>query len=243
MKNKDDAMDWFPLWVDKWIFGTTRIELEPDERGVWVDLMAVASKDHGFIRANVGVAYPIKQLSGLLCISEILLERTIEKCLQVNKLSKCDGNGGYYIPHWDSYQLSERHKKRFKQNVVDNKQMSSNLDIVSEKQDTIGEDRRGYKEEDSIIPDGKPHKDFISSLKENPAYKEIDIDKELHKMDAWLSLPKNKGRKKTHRFILNWLNKIDRPVSSDEAPPTDKLDRTLWEIKKAREKDGHTKPT
>jgi hypothetical protein len=54
--------------------------------------------------------------------------------------------------------------------------------------------------------------DFISILKSNPAYKEIDIDRELNKMDVWLASPKGKGRKKTHGFIMNWLNKIDVSV-------------------------------
>ena len=56
---------------------------------------------------------------------------------------------------------------------------------------------------------------FISSLKENPAYKEIDIDKELHKMDAWLSTPAGKGRKKTARFVVNWLNRIDTTIKKE----------------------------
>jgi hypothetical protein len=54
-----------------------------------------------------------------------------------------------------------------------------------------------------------PKKDFIELLKENPAYKHIDIDIELAKMDAWLALPKNKDRKRTSQFVLRWLNKID----------------------------------
>lgn len=32
MKSKTDSIQWIPLWVDKWIFGTTRIELEPDKK-------------------------------------------------------------------------------------------------------------------------------------------------------------------------------------------------------------------
>lgn len=54
--------------------------------------------------------------------------------------------------------------------------------------------------------------DFIGKLKQNPAYKHINIDNELNKMDAWLST--RKGRQKTRRFIVNWLNKIDRPVET-----------------------------
>ena len=54
--------------------------------------------------------------------------------------------------------------------------------------------------------------DFLTSLRSNPAYKHIDFDVEFGKMDQWMRLPKNKNRKKTPRFILNWLNKIEVPV-------------------------------
>lgn len=54
--------------------------------------------------------------------------------------------------------------------------------------------------------------DFINSLKNNPAYKHIDIDTELAKMDAWLST--RPARKKTRRFVVNWLNKIDKPIGT-----------------------------
>ena len=53
---------WFPFWVDKWLFGSTRIELEPDERGVFVDLLSLSKKDSGYIRANEGVPYLESQL-------------------------------------------------------------------------------------------------------------------------------------------------------------------------------------
>lgn len=54
---------------------------------------------------------------------------------------------------------------------------------------------------------------FFNSLKTNPAYSHVDIDREVFKMQAWLSLPGNKGRKLTPRFVLNWLNKIERPLA------------------------------
>ena len=58
---------------------------------------------------------------------------------------------------------------------------------------------------------------FISLLKNNPAYMgKINIDTELCKMDAWLLTSKGKGRKKTRRFIVNWLNKIDTEVQTSE---------------------------
>jgi len=50
---------------------------------------------------------------------------------------------------------------------------------------------------------------FLESLKTTVAYTHINLEWELGKMDTWLALPANKGRKKTQRFVLNWLNKID----------------------------------
>lgn len=52
--------------------------------------------------------------------------------------------------------------------------------------------------------------DFLDALKSNPAYCHVDLTAELGKMDAWLAV--NPGRQKTHRFVVNWLNRIGRPL-------------------------------
>ena len=54
---------------------------------------------------------------------------------------------------------------------------------------------------------------FIQALKDNPAYRHIDLNVELGKMDAWLLT--HRGRQKTKPFILRWLNKIDKPLPSE----------------------------
>jgi len=65
----------------------------------------------------------------------------------------------------------------------------------------------GKGEKNNIYPSDE---EFIISLKNNSAYKHIDIISELGKMDAWLSA--RPGRQKTRRFIVNWLNKIEKPL-------------------------------
>lgn len=55
--------------------------------------------------------------------------------------------------------------------------------------------------------------EFIKALKANPAYKDIDFDKEMGKLDAWLLTPRGHGKRKTHARILNWLNKCERGVA------------------------------
>lgn len=98
--------------------------------------------------------------------------------------------------------------------------------------------RTGPKIEESVAPDGaksaslnviqfeKPKQkgvkladaEFIAELKGNVAYRHIDIDRELGKMDAWLSLPKNSSRKKTRQFVVNWLNRIEPPMAPSAQP-------------------------
>jgi len=59
---------------------------------------------------------------------------------------------------------------------------------------------------------------FIETLQTNPAYQGIDVRTELAKMDAWLLTPKARGRKKTRQFIVNWLNRVDKPVAGTTSP-------------------------
>jgi len=51
---------------------------------------------------------------------------------------------------------------------------------------------------------------FIEAFKTNPAYRHFDVGVELGKMDSWLLA--HPGRQKTRRFVVNWLNKIDKPM-------------------------------
>jgi hypothetical protein len=76
--------------------------------------------------------------------------------------------------------------------------------------DYVDKEKDKEKEVDSKSKTSVTNQDFVKSLKTNPAYEHINIDIELAKMDAWLST--HKGRQKTRRFVVNWLNKIDRPI-------------------------------
>lgn len=52
--------------------------------------------------------------------------------------------------------------------------------------------------------------EFIESLKTNPAFNGIDINRELGKMDRWLVA--NPQRQRTRKFILRWLSKADKTI-------------------------------
>jgi len=59
---------------------------------------------------------------------------------------------------------------------------------------------------------GLADEEFLAELQKTGAYEGIDIDAELRKMHAWLLTPKGRGRKLTRQFVVNWLNKVDRPM-------------------------------
>lgn len=103
----------------------------------------------------------------------------------------------------------------------------------------IGKSKGNPKELQRIVPEKSKSKnksksnndtqDFILILKTNPTYSHINIDHELGKMDAWLAL--HPGRKKTPRFVLNWLNKIEKPLGVTNVPKPERGD--AWRIQKA----------
>lgn len=94
-------------------------------------------------------------------------------------------------------------------------------------------------EKPSIDPLVVREQKFWDELKTNPAYRHIDFEVECGRMRAWLALPKNKGRKMSPGFVLNWLNKIDPPLNGngrsvvvDPRPPVEEKHPAEWYIKR-----------
>ena len=114
MKKRVSDKFWFPFWVDKWIFGSMRIECSLEERAIWVDLLALASKDDGFIRANEETPYPTQQLAGWLIVPEETLKGAIDKFVKMEKLQRSK-NGTLYVTKWEKYQFTDRWKRKLKE--------------------------------------------------------------------------------------------------------------------------------
>jgi hypothetical protein len=104
-------LNWIPLWVDPWLVGSTRLELTLEQRGVWIDLLALAAKDSGFIRANEVVPYPLDQLASLLRVPEPVLQETIARCIETSKLERLS-DGTLYVVSWAKYSLTGRYRRR-----------------------------------------------------------------------------------------------------------------------------------
>jgi hypothetical protein len=59
--------------------------------------------------------------------------------------------------------------------------------------------------------DTRTTEEFVEDLKK--IYDYIDIDTELKRIDAWLL--NNPDRKKTRRFVTNWMNRVEKPMQKE----------------------------
>ena len=61
-------LNWIPVWIDSWLYGSTRLDLSLEQRAIFLDLLLLAGKDEGYIRANESIPYPLPQIAGLLSV-------------------------------------------------------------------------------------------------------------------------------------------------------------------------------
>lgn len=106
---------WIKLYPQQCLEGSIRYQLEPDERGVWYDLLVFAGicNQDGWIRDRDKRAFPIQFIANRLNIPLELLERTVEKCLTEGRV---EGNEdkGLRIANWKVYQSEYERQKPYR---------------------------------------------------------------------------------------------------------------------------------
>lgn len=185
---KDPA---FLFYYQDFAYGTRKMSFE--EKGAYIELLCEQADTGHFSYEDVK-----RVLNSYISIWD-----TIRHKFDV------DSGGFFYNKRLDEH--TEKRKKYVKSRL-------SNLKIKTYKNSHMGSHmgkhmgshmvNRNRNENKDINID--KDKEFIESLKKNKAYEYINIDLELGKMDAWLLA--HKGRQKTKRFIVNWLNKIEKPL-------------------------------
>lgn len=101
---------WIRLWIPGALRGSVRFDLSAEERSVWWDLLAMAgeSRSPGIIQSTEGVPYPLPWLAQTLNISLELLEQTLKRLVDTERVimnSEC-----IHIVNFDYYQYPERMK-------------------------------------------------------------------------------------------------------------------------------------
>lgn len=154
--------------------------------------------------------------------------------MEGRRIERLEGTGyGWRIINFEAYkflksadEMREKTKERVRKHR-ENKALQSGNGAVTPcnagnttKRKKQTQTQRQNEEEENNPPPPPPKNpkapkmsddQFIQSLKTNPAYQGIDIDIEIGRMNAWLLTKPN--RKLTRPFIVNWLNRIDKPMT------------------------------
>lgn len=167
---------WIKLWVDEYLMGTTRFELTPEERAVWVDLLALAgkSREEGKIYAGKYDSgyrgYPLDYLAGILVVPPKVLQLTLEKCQKYEKIRVLhDEHNNLIIEilNWEKYQSEYNRQKKYrlqKKNKKVTQEVTKKLHI-EEEGEVEGEVEGGVKEDKSnILSEKTPEEDFFLTL-------------------------------------------------------------------------------
>lgn len=119
----------------------------------------------------------------------------------------------YQLSRRQVHQLSEKHKQSGKKGGLA-KALANAKPTASKTVANVYPLTNTNKEEKTSPLRATVNDEWLNQLKNNPAYQHVNLAIELGKMDAWLAKPGNAKRKKTPSFILNWLNKIEAPITN-----------------------------
>ena len=107
---------WIKLWTQETITGTTSHELEPAERSLWFDFLALAgdSPVPGTVCVAAGIPYTDDQLCQMLNVPPSLLQRASDRMVKAGKITL--NAGCIRISKWEHYQgdyiRMQEHRRR-----------------------------------------------------------------------------------------------------------------------------------
>ena len=180
-----------------------------DCRGVWMEMLTCMweARERGKLEGTD------EQLCRLLGCSVEILKKTLHE-LSVTKtgdVTVCNDlvtviNRRMYREE-KSRILTRSRVKRFREKEM-TRESNENITRLSSSSSSSSKERNNKRKKVLPVTDEQ----WLTDLKANPAYSQMDIDREFFKMDAWLST--HNGKKKTKRFIVNWLNRAEKPIET-----------------------------
>ena len=106
---------WIKLYPIDCLDGSIRYQLEPDERGVWYDLLNFSAicAAPGTIADKDGRSYPLSFIANRLNIPQELLDKTLKKCTKEGRIK--DKAGVLQIANWGAYQSEYQRQKPYRE--------------------------------------------------------------------------------------------------------------------------------
>ncbi len=113
MPPRKGKRSWWKMWWEEWLTGTIREDLTSEQRGIWVDFLALATRNRipGCISANEDTALSVRRLAQLLNVPPNVVSRAMGKFVEQNRIS-VDDRGIIHITNWDAYQYSDYDRQK-----------------------------------------------------------------------------------------------------------------------------------
>jgi hypothetical protein len=136
------ATTYFKFYSEKYLWGSTRSELKPDERSVWLDFLCLASFQFGRVEV-----FSRDHLAQQLCLSRELLDRSIEKFIKYKKIQrkylKSKNSEVFTLANWDRYQADYLKKRIIKSTTYSQKKRIANMGQTDAENPPKEEEKRG----------------------------------------------------------------------------------------------------
>ena len=217
---------WVKVYVDQWLRGTMRDELEPDERSVWADFLALAgdSPFEGQISFTERVGYTDEQLADCLKVKITVIQSAKEKMIKYDKI-KINSNNIIYIVNWNRYQSEYERLKKYRGTKISTDEGTSESTDEGIKVNIDRDIDRDKKESTLIVFNFRTRlwenitKEDLGGWKE--AFPACDILRELSQMKEWLLSNPDKKKVRYRRFITNWLGRSQDKGGTKNHTPED----------------------
>ncbi len=187
-----------------------RDELEPAERSIWADFLALAgdSPFEGQVSFTERIGYTDEQLADCLKVNITLIKSAKEKMIKYDKI-KVTKNNIIYIVNWKKYQPEYERLKKYRgtgKSTLQSTLQSNALDIDRD----IERDKR--EKESTLIVFKYSTRTWENITSEDikgwrEAFPACDIERELLEMKEWLLSNPDKKKVRYRRFITNWLGR------------------------------------
>ena len=232
---------WFKFFPENWISSSSVRLLSLEEKGLFIDMICRSWQENppGTLPTS------IETLARLLGEDRRKVSRMLAGSLG-DLWPKIDGR---LVNHKIADIAQELEEKHFKQSEGGKKGAEArwgshpeangiidvDVDVDVDKRKNLrnvaGSDKSTPAKSSKNIPK-LTDEEWLKTLSDNPAWKHIDVSHELAKMDSWIAV--NPKRKKTRRFITNWLNRIEKPMGPSGNGHPDKLTPTQRAIENVR---------
>lgn len=111
---------WFKVFSDKWLDGTIREE-KPEVRGIWIDLLALASSgrygDLGHVKLAKNLGFTDQQICTILNVEGNVWWDARNRLLETDRIKIDTSTNIIYITNWGKYQSEYNRQKKYRKKL------------------------------------------------------------------------------------------------------------------------------